>query len=160
MKVKTTRFGEIEVPQEDVLHVPHGLIGFPDSLRYVLIPHADDSPFQWLQSLDQDDVAFVVIDPMLLVADYPLENVLGSLANPTVKLEDLAVAVIATVPTAPLPITVNMLAPLAFDAATRQGAQVLLHDERFRTRHVLAAAESEPVPQDSQAAPEPPPLPR
>jgi flagellar assembly factor FliW len=144
VKVKTTRFGEIDVPEDEILHVPHGLIGFPHSRRYVLIPHSDDSPFQWLQSLDQPEVAFVVIDPTLLVPDYPLEAALGALADPGALLAELALAVIATVPPAPAPITVNMLAPLAFNAANRRGAQVLLHDDRFRTRHILAAADPEP----------------
>jgi flagellar assembly factor FliW len=145
VKVKTTRFGEIDVPEDEILYVPLGLIGFPASHRYVLIPHSDDSPFQWLQSLDQEDVAFAVIDPTLLVADYPLEAARGALANKPETVADLAVAVIATVPPAPQPITVNMVAPIAFNVATRQGAQVLLHDDRFRTRHILAAADPEPT---------------
>jgi flagellar assembly factor FliW len=77
------------------------------------------------------------------VPDYPLEAALGALADPGALLADLALAVIATVPPAPQPITVNMLAPLAFNAANRRGAQVLLHDDRFRTRHILAAADPE-----------------
>ena len=65
LKVKTTRFGDIEVKEDDVVKLPAGLIGFPELKRYVLLDHDKDSPFKWLQSLDDGAIAFVLINPLL-----------------------------------------------------------------------------------------------
>ena len=37
MRVKTRLFGEIEISDEKVISLVHGLIGFPDMKRYTLI---------------------------------------------------------------------------------------------------------------------------
>ena len=58
IKVKTTRFSEIEVDEKDVIELPSGLIGFPELKSYVLLDHDKDSPFKWLQSLDDGAIAF------------------------------------------------------------------------------------------------------
>jgi len=66
IKVKTTRFGDIEIDEKDVITLPSGIIGFPELKQYVLLDHDQDSPFKWLQSLEDGAIAFVMINPMLL----------------------------------------------------------------------------------------------
>jgi len=58
VKIRTTRFGEIEVEDEAVISVPGGLIGFSDQERYVIIEHKPESPFFWFQAVDRPDLAF------------------------------------------------------------------------------------------------------
>lgn len=43
LKVQTSRFGEIEVDNADVITLPEGLVGFPELARYVLLDHDSDS---------------------------------------------------------------------------------------------------------------------
>jgi flagellar assembly factor FliW len=139
VKFTTTRFGEIEIEDDKILSLPEGLIGFPDCTQVVLIDHQPNSPFRWLQSVRQPELAFVVIDPLDLVPDYPLEKLKDILASERkmVRPKEVAVAAITTIPSPPAPITVNLTAPVVFDTDTRQGAQVILHEARFRTRHIL-----------------------
>lgn len=152
MKIKTDRFGEIEIHEQELLHLPGGVIGFSDCKRVVLLEHRTDSPFKWLQSVDQPELAFVVIDPTLFVEDYPVDKLKKMLSTVDKKVEEVAVATIATIPPAPRPITVNLLAPLIFDIKERKGAQIILNDPRYKTRHILAAeAEPEPEQDGSEA---------
>ncbi len=151
MKIKTDRFGEIEIPEHELLYMPGGLIGFSDCKRVVLLEHRTDSPFRWLQSADQPELAFVIIDPSLFVEDYPVDKLKKMLSTAENKVEDVAIATIATVPPAPRPITVNLLAPLVFDVKERKGAQVILNDPRYKTRHILAAEAEE---ENAASAPE------
>ena len=139
MKFTTTRFGEIEIGDELILSLPDGLIGFPECTKVILIDHQPDSPFRWLQSVLQPELAFVVIDPLDLVPDYPLEKLKDILESERkmARPDAVAVAAITTVPPAPNPITVNLTAPVVFDSSTRRGAQVILHDARFKTRQIL-----------------------
>jgi flagellar assembly factor FliW len=139
VKFTATRFGEIEIGDEHILSLPDGLIGFPECKKVILLDHQPNSPFRWLQSVLQPELAFVVIDPLELVPDYPLEKLKDILVaeRNMERPEEVAVAAITTVPTPPAPITVNLTAPVVFDSKTRQGAQVILHDPRFKTRQVL-----------------------
>ena len=79
IQVKTSRFGDIEVQEGDVIELPHGLIGFPELKKYVLLDHDKDSPFKWLQSLDDGAIAGCALDvgrdpdqmPALALARHP-----------------------------------------------------------------------------------------
>jgi GTP-binding protein EngB required for normal cell division len=77
LKVKTTRFGEIEVPENDVIHLPLGLIGFPELKKYVLLDHDKESPFKWFQALEDGAIAFVLIDPNIPPTKIDLEFING-----------------------------------------------------------------------------------
>ena len=70
--VKTNRFGEITVPAEHVITMPNGMIGFSHIRRYVLVRHREDSPFHWLQALDEPSLAFAVVTPLLFDPKYQI----------------------------------------------------------------------------------------
>jgi flagellar assembly factor FliW len=134
MKVKTTRFGEIDVPEGDVIHLPSGLIGFPELKQYVLLDHDKDSPFKWFQSLEA--IAFVLIDPLLFNPDYVAEVTDAELTELDVLTEDdLVISVIVTVPSNPQNMTANLKAPLIFNLKNRRGKQVILNTSTYTTRH-------------------------
>jgi len=48
MKVKTSRFGELDVPRDKIIHMPLGILGFQNSFNYFVLDYAEDSPFKWL----------------------------------------------------------------------------------------------------------------
>jgi flagellar assembly factor FliW len=136
MKVKTTRFGEIEVPEGDVIHLPSGLIGFPELKQYVLLDHDKDSPFKWFQSLEDGAIAFVLIDPLLFNPEYVAEVTDAELSELDVQTEeDLVISVIVTVPSNPQNMTANLKAPLIFNLKNRRGKQVILNTSAYTTRH-------------------------
>ncbi len=70
MKVKTTRFGEIETEFDRVIRFPRGILGFPEYREYVLLQTNEEGTFFWLQSTENPALAFVVSDPMLFVPEY------------------------------------------------------------------------------------------
>jgi flagellar assembly factor FliW len=138
VKFETTRFGEIEVEDGRIFELVEGLIGFPELTRIVILDHGPGSPFRWIQSVDRPEYAFVVVDPLALVPDYPLEELRDALATKERRPVEIGVAAITTVPPSPSPITVNLLAPVVFDAERRVGKQVILEKSTYTTRHVLA----------------------
>jgi flagellar assembly factor FliW len=136
IKVKTTRFGEIDVKSEDLIELPSGLIGFPELKRYVLLDHDKDSPFKWLQSLDDGAIAFVLINPLLFKPDYTVEVTEAEVSDLELKNEDDAViSVIITIPTNPQNMTANLKAPLVFNLQNRKGKQLVLSNSAYTTRH-------------------------
>ena len=138
MKVQTSRFGEIEVDDADIITLPEGLIGVPELVRYVLLDHDTDSPFKWLQSIDDGAMAFVVITPLTFRPDYTVEVTEEEIA--VLKLEnaeDAVISVIVTIPMDPKKMSANLKAPLVFNLNNRTGKQVIVKDAQYQTKHFI-----------------------
>ncbi len=135
---RSSRFGTLEIHDDSVLTFPSGLLGFPQSRRYVILDHDTEAPFKWLQSLDEPALAFVIIDPDLLLADYHIQVPDDALAEVQGSEEsDLATAVILTIPSDdPGRMTANLRGPLLMNQRTKLCKQLVLSDE-FPTRHPL-----------------------
>ena len=136
IQVKTSRFGEIEVKKDDVIELPSGLIGFPELKEFVLLDHDKDSPFKWLQSLDDGTIAFVLINPLLFKSDYEVEVTEAEVSDLTLENEeDAVISVIVTMPTNPQQMTANLKAPLIFNLKNRRGKQIILTTNTYTPRH-------------------------
>lgn len=137
--VKTTRFGDVEINEDRVISFPLGLPGFPEQKRFALMEHRPGSPFMWLQSADSPDLAFVVMDPFLIQADYlqdlpprDREMVLGKSDPPPLVLT------IVNIPRdTPRKVTANLLGPLVINTESRTGKQVILAGTGYHTRHAV-----------------------
>jgi flagellar assembly factor FliW len=136
IKLKTTRFGELEVPGGNVIHMPGGVLGFPGCKDYILVPHKENSPFLWYQSLDDPALAFVVINPLILKPDYdvPISPALMEGLGAE-KVEELELLAIVTIPKdRPQEMTVNLLGPIVINSARRLAKQIVLDPERYSTK--------------------------
>jgi flagellar assembly factor FliW len=72
LTLNSTRFGTVEIDESAVYEFPAGLIGLPGT-RWALLAAGPDSPFQWLHSLEQDDLALPVTNPWNFFPDYAVE---------------------------------------------------------------------------------------
>lgn len=114
MKVtmQSTRFGAVEIDESSVLEFPDGLIGLGGH-RYTLLSHEPNSPFLWLQSLEDPDLALPVTNPHLFFGDFAL--VLADEVAAHVGLDaETTVDVYVTVRTAdnPADFAANLRAPI------------------------------------------------
>ena len=51
MLIQTTRFGEVEIQDQDILTFPSGMLGFSAERHFVMIEDEMGSPFHWLQAV-------------------------------------------------------------------------------------------------------------
>ena len=138
MKVQTTRFGTIDVQESQVLTLVEGMLGFSECHRYVLMDDEIGEPFMWMQSLDIPSLAFVVIDPAIILPSYHFSVKKDQIkALETNSVEDLQVYVIVTMAANILDVTVNLQGPLVLNKKKRVGQQIVLNDPNFSTRHPL-----------------------
>lgn len=136
LKIQTTRFNEIEVSENDIIELPSGLIGFPELKKYVLLDHDTNSPFKWLQSLDDGSIAFVLLNPLLFNTEYTVEVNESEVSELSLdNEEDAIISVIVTIPSNPKNMTANLKAPLVFNLKNRKGCQVILSNSKYQTRH-------------------------
>ncbi len=70
--LQSTRFGEVEIPDEAVIDFPLGLIGLGGS-RYTLLARSDDAAFVWLHSLDDPALALPLTNPWRFFDTYEVE---------------------------------------------------------------------------------------
>jgi flagellar assembly factor FliW len=136
MIIETSRFGELEVDQDRLITFESGILGFPDAHEYALIQTGEGSAFYWLQSVDRKELAFVVCDPRLFVADYKIPIKQEELKP--VQLEDLEKAqVFVIVNKVDDLLTGNFQGPLVVNVENRKARQLVLSDKRYSTRHPL-----------------------
>ncbi len=138
MKVKTTRFGEIEVPDETLITFPEGVIGFKEARGFVIFDCGDQGLFKWLQSTDIPELAFVICESHLIVPNYQV--VIGHKEQELLQLdntEDAAVCIILVIPEDPQETTGNLLGPIVMNAKTRLGMQMVLVNPDYSTRYKI-----------------------
>lgn len=128
--LQTSRFGTIEFDAEDVVSFREGLVGLPQLKDFVLLQHREDSPFRWLQSLDDCGLAFLVVDPGNYVSNYAPD--MPESASVALELDDstpVLVYTICTIPNGkPREMTLNLAGPIVINAETREARQLVLED--------------------------------
>lgn len=131
MKIQTDYRGEIEFEKEDIIHFQDHMYGFDDKSDFILIANVEPSlPFHWLQSIEDENLTFVVTDPFLFVEKYDFE--LDDLTVDQLKItspEDLMVYTTVIIPDKVEDITVNLKAPIIINVKERQGKQVILNED-------------------------------
>jgi flagellar assembly factor FliW len=139
VKVATKAYGLIDVDERQKITFPEGLFGFEGFREYVLLD-ADRQPFYWLQSLDVERVAFVLVNPFLFRPDYEANISNEELAAIGIHSPEKALIFsIVTIPPDGGPMTANLQGPLVINRDTRAGRQAILSDARWKTKHDVMA---------------------
>lgn len=138
MKVATKAYGLIDVDPRQKIAFPRGLFGFEDCRDYVLLD-ADRQPFYWLQSVDSEAVAFILVNPFIFRSDYEVNISNEELAEIGILSPEKALIFsIVTIPPDG-PMTANLQGPLIINRDTRAGRQAILTDPRWKTKHDILA---------------------
>ena len=137
-KFSTERFGELNYRQEDVIHLPDGLVGLPDLRKWLILEMGQGVPMMWLQSLDRSDFGFPVCQPELFLDEYTWDLT----PSQDLKIRDGAAGqrvalIIATIGSAGACITGNLLAPIVIDSASRRGVQAPQPEDRYSLRQEI-----------------------
>ena len=140
MKLQTKYFGEIDYETEDLLTFSSGLFGFEEEHQFLLLPfEGSGGTLLCFQSVQTPALAFVAMDPFALCPAYspslqPQElKELGAAES-----QDLGFYVLCVVKKPVADSTVNLKCPIAINPETRAARQVILDDDRYDMRHLLA----------------------
>ena len=138
MRVNTRIFGEIDIEEEKIITFEKGIIGFPDMKKFTLLHDEDEgvnAGIRYLQSLDEPAFAMPVMDPLVVVPDYNPE-VEDELLKPLGEIKDdsLFVLVTVSVPKEIKKMTVNLQAPLIFNADERKAVQIIVEGSEYKIK--------------------------
>ena len=143
MIVTSTRFGTLDIPDERAIDFGPGLLGFPESQRYVLVEIEDDEDYFWIQSVEIDDVAFLCIRPWDFFPDYELD--VSDDVQEQIELHDPVDSEVFLLLTTHheneelVDITANLLGPIILNSSNRKARQVVLNNSEYTTREPLVA---------------------
>jgi flagellar assembly factor FliW len=136
--VKTGRFGQLTIDEQEVIDIPAGILGFPDYKKFCLVDPADETLILWLQSLDDADIAFPVLEPKVFKNDYAVRLSAAELRE--LKLENVnqsAVFSILTIPADVTQMTGNLKAPIVINLRERIAKQVVLQENEYSIKHLM-----------------------
>lgn len=137
MIVNTKYFGNISYNAEDIVEIPEGLFGFETEREYLLIHFKEEnSTLLCLQSLKDENLAFVLTNPFCIIPDY----------HPVLSKEDIEFLTlsddsdvtfysICVIRDKPEDSTVNLKCPIVINPLTRKARQIILDDAPYTFKH-------------------------
>ncbi len=143
MRIKTNFLGveqTVEVGEEQIFALEPGIGGFESLRRFALIME-EDSAVEWLQSMEDPDVCFALMEPFMLLPDYSFEMSDADIEG--IGMEepgDVMVRTVLTLHEDPRQITVNLLAPIVLCRRTHLARQVILQGVDYSIRYPVFAA--------------------
>ena len=139
-KIQTSRFGEVEVDNSLLFNFASPIIGYPNHKEFALVDYRPDSPFKWLQSVQDKELAFPVTLCSYFNIDYQFELSDEDADTLGIKTADEILALnIVTIPQInPHGATINLLAPVVINTSNNKAMQIILKDAvKFPVRHPL-----------------------
>lgn len=139
MNINAKYFGDISYEKEEVIHIINGLFGFEDFTEYLPISfNGENDKMISLQSIENETLSFILMNPFELFPDYnplPSKQDLQDLGTDTD--DDISYYVVCVIRDSADESTVNLKAPLAVNAITRQAKQVIIENPEYGFRHTL-----------------------
>lgn len=151
----TLRFGQVTVPLDRIVEFASPILGFEGLKQFAILDHDEDSPFKWLQSVEDQDLAFVITNPTIFGIAYEFvvpEDAVSLLGIE--KAEDTLVFTLVTIPdNDPAKMTANLLGPLVVNQYTRKAMQVILNDNKqYSTKVRLLSDDALDSPEEEASA--------
>jgi len=142
MEVNTQYFGTVSCAKEDLIHFPEGLYGFQQYKSYIPLAFQEDSDaLICLQSVEEYDISFIVMNPFLLDPDYSpvLSADDKTMLDATQNEDTISYYVISVIHDSMEDSTVNLKCPIAVNAQTRMARQVILDNPLYQIRHKISS---------------------
>jgi flagellar assembly factor FliW len=139
MRLRTKHFGEIDYDSSLCINFDEGLPGFPQHHKFIiLLENQREDTFCWLQSVEDGDLAFALINIYNVMPDY----------NPIVKSEEVAslgeldennllIYNVVVIPDDIRQMRANLRAPIVINPTTKKGKQVILDNETYEMKYHL-----------------------
>ncbi|MBM3882895.1 MAG: flagellar assembly protein FliW [Verrucomicrobia bacterium] len=131
----------LPVRSENIVRIPLGLLGFEPIKEYVLLIRPEETPFLWLQMLNDPNLAFLVVSPFVVHPSYEPDITAEDAEFLELKQpEDALVFNIVTVRPAGAA-TVNLRGPIVLNRHTLIAKQVIpTNAADFDLHHPLPTA--------------------
>ena len=132
MQVQDLRLFEGASKTSKEIYFKLGLPAFESFKEFFIVSNEDEAPFLWLQSKQQASLAFVTIDPFLVLPDY-----LPDLSEEDVRfleIEDeedvLLLSIVNVAQPGMQQVSANLLSPVVINWKRQLGKQVIVQNHQ------------------------------
>jgi flagellar assembly factor FliW len=135
IKLTSTRFGELEIDDGDIIEFPLGIPGFEDKRRWILVGD-EDNAIMWMHSAEDGGLALPVATPDSVKSDYNAQIPRESLEPiGDVREDDVAILIVVTIPPErPWDMTANLKAPIVVNRTRRVAMQTIALNDDYDFR--------------------------
>ena len=140
MKIETSQFGTIQIPEEKIITMPAGMPGFPGRRRFIILEREETRPFCWYQCVDDPGLALVIMNPYLFKPDYSvdLKPALKEMSWEDDGEDSLKLYVVVNASEGvPEKITANLIGPLVINSRRHEAVQMVIHDCPYSHRYPI-----------------------
>ena len=138
MKINTSRFGNLEVENNEIITFTEGLLGFENLKKFTVVDPGDQTLILWLQSIDDETVAFPIIEPRIFMPDYRVKLLPAELNSLSLEnLNDATVYSILTIPQNVTEMSANLKAPIIINNSTKTARQIVLQDSKLEVKYQM-----------------------
>jgi flagellar assembly factor FliW len=130
-------------PTTNQVHLPLGILGFEQIKNYALLANPAEKPFAWLRVTENTSLAFVVIDPFIVMPDYKPDIPQSDVDFLGLKdANDALLLGIVTIHGHDRA-TMNLKGPIVINRHTHTGKQVIIANAAdYSVQHQLPVAEA------------------
>lgn len=126
------------------IHFPDGLPAFERVKNFVVVGNEEEAPFLWLQSTDNPNLAFIIIDPFLIHPEYRPD-----ISDEDVKFLEIddptdafVLAIVNIRNGNDQEVTANLISPIVINWKKRLAKQVILRNHLdYSVRHIISGAD-------------------
>jgi len=136
MNIQTRDFGELTVKQEDIITCTKGMYGFEQYKRFIILKDNPEDDIMYLQSIENDQLSFVLIDPYSVMPDYdPKVSVEEMIELKALNNTELKFLVIAIIKEKIEESMVNLKSPIAINPKLKIAKQVIVENMEYPLKY-------------------------
>ncbi len=136
-------FQNLIYSKEDIIHFPEGIPGFDNMVDFVVVQVPDHAPFEWLVSVQNPHLRFVILNPLLFIEDYDPKISKEQLSILEVtKPGDLLVYVIVTLKEHLSDSTANCIGPVFINRQKKVGKQIVIDSDKYSVQEPIVREKS------------------
>ena len=137
MQIDTKKFGTIDVKENKIIEFKHKILGFEDYNKFTLIDNLEDDFFYWLQSTEEPELSFILLNPYEVIDDYEVQVSDDFLKDIKLKNDNsIIIYTMVNIGDNGEYIAINLKAPILINSENQLGGQVVLEKE-YPTRHYI-----------------------
>ncbi|WP_312109712.1 flagellar assembly protein FliW [Brevibacillus reuszeri] len=113
-----------------------GIPGF-SHLQFFQLIQEEENPLYLIQSIEEKDVSFWVVNPFIFFPSYEFE--LSTITKEALRIDDKSPVAVFSIVTlrGNNQVTVNLKAPIVINLSNRMGRQVILQEDTYLIRQPL-----------------------
>ena len=120
--------------EDKIITIEEGIPGFEELTKFI-IEESEHEKFYYLQSIEDESIGFVIVDPYKYREDYAPKINESYFAKLGGGSDDVFVVyAILTLGRTLIDTTINLKAPILIHTETKQGAQVILENQDYATK--------------------------